>query len=139
MGTYILVILKDRMYNPSLIGIHRLKRNRPLGPLNLISKVLGKVFKCILPSLPVILGINLNPYIFTASLINNKACKILESIKCLSPLTDKNAHFFTRQFNIYIIAYLLNLNVYFHVHCLEYLIKEFLRIVYKLNIGNALS
>ena len=91
-GGNILVILKGRMDDSSFIRIHRFKGYRSLSPLNLIGNVLSQGLQGFLPSLTVILSIQLNPEISFRSLVHNKAHQILKRIQGLASLADKDSH-----------------------------------------------
>ena len=95
----VLIILKCGMDNTSLVGIHGLKRNRLVCLLNPDSDILCKILKCILTSCTIILCIKLNLDVRTRSLVNNKAYKVLEAIKCLTALSDEHCHVFTVDLN----------------------------------------
>ena len=92
VGGNIPVILKRRMNYSSLIGIHRLQGNRALCPLYLVSDIFCKVLQRFLPSLPIVLGIDLYPDIFLRALIHHKGNKILQRIQRLSSLSDEDSH-----------------------------------------------
>ena len=91
-GGNILIILKSRMNDSSLIRIHRFKGYRSLGSLNLIGNVLSQGLQGFLPSLTVILSIQLHPEISFCSLVHNQAHQILERIQGLPPLANEDPH-----------------------------------------------
>ena len=89
---YNLVILKGRMDDPSLIRVHRLKSHGTSRSLNLVCNVLCQGFQRFLPSLPVILRIQLHAEILFRLLVYHEAHKVLEGIQRLSPLSDQKPH-----------------------------------------------
>ena len=106
----VLIILKCCMDNLSFIWVHRFKGNRMLRSLYLVGNIFSQRFQCFLPSLTIILRIQLNTDILLSFLVYHKAYKILERIQSLTSLANQNSH--VGAFQIYIPVSYTHLDVY---------------------------
>ena len=91
------IVLKRRMDNSSLIGIHGLQCDRLPGSLYLKGNIFRQIFQGFFSSLPVVFRIHFYADIFITFLVCNQAGKILKRIQGLSSLSDENPHILSVQ------------------------------------------